>query len=215
MSTDDGPRAEPGGPDDEATDHEDMGHEEMGRVAADHDRTGRPPRAQTRPRSRLRRHVIVLVIAILGLGVGIALVVAGRHTSTTSTTPEPTTRREPLLRSLGAVPNRAAALALVRGLDPRTLTVTSSVTTTGPGTSVDERGVEATEAGVQRCQQAVAQQNTDRSLGDRLAAARLQVGDKTTFVLSYALPASGSDPAGIRVVLTDAQTCRVLGAVQH
>ena len=168
--------------------------------------------------SPVRRHFLVLGIAVLGLILGIVLVVTGRddHTSTPATTV--TYPSGPLLDDLGVVTNLTAAKALVGSLDPSTLrpskpSPTSS--TRSATTSSLVGGVDLTSAGLKRCSGAIAQQNVDRSLGKSSAAARLVVGAKPTFVVSYALPASGSLPAGTRMLIVDARTCRVLGAVQH
>lgn len=183
-------------------------------------------------RSRASRHLLVLLIACIGLLVGGVLVVSGRSSSDTrpSSTTVPTTEPGALLPSLGVVPDLETAKALLTRLDPKTLrpAPTPSSSAASP-TSIDSPanppttstspsanpGAEATEAGVRRCEVAIQQQTTDRSLGDRLAAARLQVATTTDLVVSYSLPASGKSPAASRVLLVDARSCRVLAAVQH
>lgn len=177
-------------------------------------------RPTTRRAPSSRRHLLVLGIAVLGIVIGATLVVTGRTSPNQATSTTTSVVRGPLLPSLGAVADQAAAKSLMGDLDPATLAPTDPAdsarpTTTGStGTTVVE-GVDLTEAGLQRCQQAISQQSTDRSLGARLAASRLLVGRKPTFVVSYELPASGSDPAGGRLVLVDARTCRVLAAIDH
>lgn len=169
-------------------------------------------------RSPHRRHLVVLAIAVVGLIVGVTLVVTGRRSPsvTVSSTTPPTVAPEPLLPSLGATTDESAAKALIATLDPATLGLDApgadGSTTTAP---TGPRGVQLTATGLQRCQQAITQQNTDRSLGSRLAAGWLRFGGDVGFVVSYALPASGTSPAGERIVLVDARTCRVLGAVDH
>ncbi len=169
-----------------------------------------------------KRHLMVLALGVLALIVGIVLVVTGRDPSTPTRSPStgavPTVvRTGPLLRSLGSVADRKAALDLLRTLDPNTLDPPGGGSTVASSTSVpaDSSAVDATAAGVQRCAQAVDQQTRDRALGRRAAEARLTIGPSTAFVLSYQLPASGSSPAGTRLVLVDARTCRILGAVDH
>ena len=170
----------------------------------------------------VKRHLLALALGVLALIVGIVLVVTGRESSTPTRSPSisatPTVvRTGPLLRSLGSVADRKAALVLLRTLDPDTLDPPGGGSTPASSTSVpaDSSAVNATAAGVQRCTQAIDQQTRDRALGRRTAEARLQVGESTAFVLSYQLPASGSSPAGTRLVLVDARTCRILGAVDH
>jgi len=185
-----------------------------GRSAAETDRDG----ARARPPSATRRHLIVLAIALVGFVVGVTLVVTGRASTErpSSTTSVATAPRGPLLPDLGAVADQRAATALVAELDPRTLRPEGGASTgssTSPSSVPD--GLDLTSNGLQRCQGAIAQQNPDRSLGERLAAARLTVDDKATFVVSYGLPASGKAAAGTRVVIVDARTCRVVGAVDH
>jgi hypothetical protein len=177
--------------------------------------------AATRPPAWVgsrRRHLTVLGIAVVGIVIGTTLVVTGRNSPERATATTVVTVRGPLLPDLGEVPDQTAAKALLGHLDPHTLAPTAT-TADGPSTTgstgTTARGPDLSEAGLQRCQQAIAQQSTDRSLGSRLAAGRLQVGRQPTFVVSYDLPASGSDPAGARLVLVDARTCRVLGAVDH
>lgn len=195
--------------------HGDPPHEDV-------DPAGAESTAATRTSLRVptrRRHLIVLGIAVVGIAIGATLVVTGRNSPDQSTATTVATARSPLLRSLGEVADQQAAKALLAGLDPETLepgapSGPGDPSTTGSTGTVGNRN-DLTEAGLQRCQQAIAQQSTDRSLGSRLAAGRLQVGRKSAFVVSYALPASGSSPAGGRLVLVDAQNCRVLGAVDR
>lgn len=183
------------------------------------DTTGAAPRTSLGAPTR-RRHLIVLGIAVVGIAIGATLVVTGRNSPEQSTPTTVATARSPLLRSLGGVADEKAAKALLADLDPKTLEPGApskpvDPSTTGSTEPVGNDRKNLTEAGLQRCQQAIAQQSTDRSLGSRLAAGRLQVGEKWAFVVSYALPASGSSPAGGRLVLVDAQNCRVLGAVDR
>lgn len=181
-------------------------------------------------RPRTGRHLLVLLIAGIGLLVGGALVLTGRstpHARPAATTVPPTTRVDSLLPSLGVVPDLPAAKALLKRLDPRSLrpgpASTSSLgpdrttsTTSGSSTTLTEApDVQATQAGIRRCLMPIRQQTTDRSLGAQIAAARLQVGVTTGLVVAYALPASGENPAAIRVVLVDARSCRILAAIQH
>lgn len=186
-------------------------------------------------RDRTRRHLVVLVLAVVGIAIGGALVIGGRPSSTGTPSKRAThgtSATGTLLPSLGVVPDLAAAKALLNRLDPRSLrpdpnaTTTSRPGSTAPSSSSTSSGVdpsaapagpgpEATQAGIRRCQQPIEQQTTDRSLGSRLAAARLQVGVATDLVVSYSLPASGNDPAATRVLLVGARSCRVLAAVQH
>ena len=182
-------------------------------------------------RSQTRRHLLVLLVAVVGLAIGGGLVISGRSPSDTRSTDRTTTSTnsgEALLPSLGVVPDLAAAKVLLNRLDPRTLRPDKNVTTTSGPSSTTPTSASATSAagspptpgeaplaGLRRCQRPITQQTTDRSLGDQLAAARLQVGVATDLVVSYALPASGSDPAGSRVLLVSARSCRVLAAVQH
>lgn len=171
-----------------------------------HEPTGSP---------QVRRHLVVLGLAVVGLVVGIILVVTGRSDEGTPPSTTTATLAAPLLQDLGSVTDRAAALALLERLDPTDLTA-GAPTTRETATSVGSApGVELTEAGLQRCQGAIVQQTTDRSLGARIASGRLQIGRTAAFVVSFELPASGSSPAARRIVLVDARTCRVLGAVQH
>lgn len=177
----------------------------------------RPAGGSSRPGPPVRRHLMVLGVGVLGLIIGIVLVLTGRSDSPDTADPDPVSSAAPgpLLTDLGVVDDEDAARVLIGGLDPTSLEPGGEdPTTTGESTTTVD-GVDLSEAGVQRCQQAVVQQNTDRSLGDRLAAARLVVEDTPALVVSYELPASGSDPAGERVVVVDARTCRVLTAVEH
>lgn len=188
----------------------------------------------TTGRSQTRRHLLVLVVAVVGLAIGGGLVISGRSSSNPRSSERSTTNTTvvgDLLPNLGVVPDLAAAKELLYRLDPHSLrpdpnattkTGSSSISATttgarGPGATSDpvRPGQEATRAGIRRCQQAIEQQTTDRSLGAQLAAARLQVGVTTYLVVSYALPASGTDPAAVRVVLVGGRSCRVLTAVQH
>lgn len=167
--------------------------------------TGRP----------IRRHLIVFGILVIFFVIGVFLVIDGRSDQTT-TSPPPTVTTVPaasLVTDLGVVADEDAARSLVAGLDPSNLEPGGEPPTT-PGVTVPP-GVNLSESGLQRCQTAIVQQNTDRSLGDRLAVARLMVGGTPTFVVSYELPPSGVDPAGERVVVVDARTCRILTAVEH
>jgi hypothetical protein len=197
----------------------------------------RPPDGR---QDRTRRHLVVLVVAVVGLAIGGALVISGRSSSngdTAKRTTSSTLAAGDLLPSLGVVPDVAAAKALLARLDPRSLRpdpnatttsgpVTTAHATTGPSststpasgdatTATNEPGLEATQNGVRRCAPAIEQQTIDRSLGDELAAARLQVGVATDLVVSYALPASGKDPAAVRVLLVGGRSCKVLAAIQH
>lgn len=188
---------------------------------ADPDRSGGSegdvdPDVSTVP-APVRRHLIVLGLALVGLVVGIVLVLTGRSDQGTGTPPATTTATvaAPLLEDLGSVSSRAAAIALLERLDPTNLVAGAPTTRRTTSSVRSAPGVELTEAGLQRCQGAIAQQTTDRSLGKRIASGRLQVGRSAAFVVSYELPASGSSAAARRIVLVDARTCRVLGAVQH
>lgn len=165
----------------------------------------------------IRRHLVVLAVAVIGIVVGSILVLSGRHSdeTTTSTAPATTTTARPL-ENLGSVADEAAATRLIGTLDPTTLEPRPSAsTTTGDDTTVSvPQGVDVSQAGFQRCGGAIAQQNVDRSLGTSSARKWLLVGDTAAFVVSYRMPASGSLPATTRVLLVDARTCRVMGAVE-
>ncbi|MBS1848712.1 MAG: hypothetical protein JST73_10585 [Actinobacteria bacterium] len=173
------------------------------------------------PDPTVRRHLVVLAIAVIGIVVGSVLVVTGRTrpVPTTATTTA-TTLASPRLPDLGSVADRDAAKRLVETLDPVTLRVRAGAPTTSspapsPTVSVptgDE--MYRTIAGLERCQGAIVQQNTDRSLGERHAQASLVVGGTPTIVASYALPASASSPSATRVLIVDARTCRILAAIQ-
>ncbi|HET8931759.1 MAG TPA: hypothetical protein VFN21_13945 [Acidimicrobiales bacterium] len=174
-------------------------------------------RRPTRSAPSSRRHLIVLGIAVAGIVIGATLVITGRTSPEQATSTTTATTQAALLPNLGAVADQAAAKTLMGDLDPKTLGPADPAdpalpTTTGSSAS-PPNGVDLSEAGLQRCQQAIAQQSTDRSLGTRSAASRLLVDRKPTFVVSYELPASGSDRAGDRLVLVDARTCRVLAAI--
>lgn len=185
------------------------------------DRTGGDTPGTGPPGPPIRRHLIVLGIGVVGLVVGIVLVLTGRSSSEPSRSHPDSgsvASAGPLLPDLGSVADDDAARTLVGGLDPNTLEpdgAPASTATATSGGSLPASDVDLTETGVQRCQQAIAQQNPDRSLGRRLAAARLVVDHTPTLVVSYELPASGADPAGLRVVVADARTCRILTAVEH
>lgn len=193
-----------------------------------------------RRKDRTRRHLVVLAVAVVGLAIGGALVISGRPSPSdprAKRTTSSTIAAGDLLPSLGVVPDVAAAKVLLARLDPRSLrpdpnaTTTSASGGTAPSTTSPsststpatgdattatiEPGLEATRNGVRRCAPAIEQQTVDRSLGDELAAARLQVGVATDLVVSYALPASGKDPAAVRVLLVGGRSCKVLAAVQH
>ncbi len=176
-----------------------------------------PERSGLSPRTR--RHLLVLGVAVVGIVVGVVLVLTGRDQAEQASPTDPvvttTAVDRPLLPSLGSVADEDAAMVLLEGLDPETLAAPEGEAPSSTAPSTTAGGVDLSEAGLQRCQQAVAQQNTDRSLGEQRAAGRLQVGHTPSFVVTYALPASGTSPAGLRVVLVDARTCRVLGAVEH
>jgi hypothetical protein len=183
--------------------------------------TGGPSRTATvgtpgSGRSRSRRHLVVLAIALVGFVVGITLVVTGRESNEQPSSTTTAVAHGPLLPSLGSTTDESGAKKLVETLDPQTLGLVDGHPT-GSSTSAPAvpAGLDLTMSGLQRCQGAVAQQNRDRSLGTRLAAARLRIGSRPSFVVSYALPASGSAPAATRVFIVDARTCRVLGAVDH
>lgn len=163
-----------------------------------------------------RRHFLVLGVAIIGLVVGIVLVQSGRHSSphvspATTVVPPTTLRKGPLLVSLGAVSDLPAAQALLRSLDPETLDPKTPVT---PDTAPIPSDVDLTESGIGRCSNAIDRQTTDRTLGTTLARRRLRIGTTQAFVISYAVPASGSLPKGVRVLIVDARSCRILAAVQ-
>lgn len=166
-----------------------------------------------------RRHLAVLALAVVGLIVGITLVITGRDRPQSPKSSAPvSTVASPLLPDLGAVADDTAAHKLLEQLDPATLRrVGAAPQSSGsaPVPAPPSGGVSLTEAGLQRCQVAVVQQNTDRSLGSRLAGSRLMMGTTPAFVVSFAVPASGSSPRGTRILLVDARTCRVLGAVDH
>ncbi len=177
-----------------------------------------PPRSGTRP--PVRRHLVVLGIGVAALILGIVLVVTGRSSSSdppdtvvADTTVASDAATGPLLPDLGTVGDDHAARALVGDLDPAELGAGGVPAGADPAPTVP--GVDLTMAGVQRCGQAITQQNADRSLGDPLDAARLVVGDTPTLVVSYAMPASGDLPAADRVLVVDARTCRILTAVEH
>lgn len=171
------------------------------------------PRARSTP--PIRRHLVVLALAVVAIVVGSVLVVTGRDDGRGTSEATATTVRGPLLRSLGSWPDEAAAERFVASIDATTLRPTGTASTVAPATDGADASVDLSAAGLQRCGQAITQQNTDRSLGVQLASARLVVGDTPAFVVSYALPASGDDTAATRIMLVDARTCRVLGAVQH
>lgn len=164
----------------------------------------------------IRHQLIVLGICIVGLIVGIVLLVTGRSSSDAPrTAPEPSAvSHGPLLPDLGVVADEEAARTLIGDLDPAELRLGDAATATSPPDTTAS-AADLSAAGLQRCQGAIAQQTSDRSLGDQLAAARLVVGSTPAFVVSYTLPASGERPAGQRVVVADAMTCRILAAVDH
>ncbi len=202
-----------------STDDHEVTSDAGGPVTVESQAGGPPPArgdAPGRRRSRSRRHLMVLVVAVVGFVVGITLVVTGRESNERPPSTTAAVARGPLLPSLGSATDQSAAKTLVETLDPKTLGLVDGHPS-GPSTSPPAvpEGVDLTTSGLQRCQGAVAQQNRDRSLGTRLAAARLRIGDRPSFVVSFALPASGSAPAGTRVFIVDARTCRVLGAVDH
>lgn len=148
------------------------------------------------------RHIAMLVIAIVGLAVGSFLVTSGRSVPRVNTSSSSTTLVQQTLASLGQVATITQAKKLVRRLNLATLPVPDGL----------ESNV--TEANVKRCDGAIQQQATDRTLGQRGVARQLRVGRVDALVVSYAMPASGKNPKGTRVVIADSKTCRVLAAIQ-
>lgn len=170
-----------------------------------------------------RGRLAILAALVVAALVGVVLVVGDRTpstTATTSTTTVPASASAALL-DLGTVPDEQAARQLLSTLDPSTLrprTTSSSSTPTSsrsPSSTTLPAGddLPLTEQRVRKCASAIGPQNVDRSLGAGLAAARVRVGRLERLVVSYALPASGSDPATRRILLVDATSCRVLLAV--
>ena len=152
------------------------------------------------------RHLLVLGVLIVALIGGGILVVTGRNRPSTAPA---TTMASPLLRSLGTVASADSARTLVAKLNPVTLAAKVS-----PSTADSAHARPApTEASVARCTTPLQQQTTDRTLGGRLAAASLDVAGQWALVVSYRLPASGKKPAGTRMIVADALSCRALLAI--
>ncbi len=148
------------------------------------------------------RHIGMLVIALVGLVVGAYLVLHGRSVSRVNNPSSSTTLVEQSLASLGQVATITEAKQLVRRLNLVTLPATDGLDSN------------VTEANVKRCDGAIQQQATDRTLGQRGVARQLRVGRIDALVVSYAMPASGKSPKGTRAVIADSKTCRVLAAVE-
>lgn len=170
----------------------------------------------TRARASTRQQIFVLIGLTLAAAIGIVLVVTGR---TPAEKAPPVTVASAKLRSLGAVPNVDVARKTVSTLDPTTLRSPVSTSSTVPPTSSAGAGTtrsgigQPTEADRDRCAITTQQQSNDRTLGKGLASAAMEINSSWALVLSFAMPPSGSDPAGSRIIVSDAASCRVLFAV--
>ena len=170
----------------------------------------------TRTRASTRQQIFVLIALSLAAAVGIVLVVTGR---TPAEKPPSVTVTSPKLRSIGAVRDVEVARKTVAALDPTTLRAPDSTNATVPPTSTTiaatakSRPGQPTEADRDRCVRTTQQQSSDRTLGKGLASAAMEISSSWALVLSFAMPASGNDPAGNRIIVSDAASCRVLFAI--
>ena len=180
--------------------------------AAGHAVAAPAPSGSSRPSTR--RHLMVLGVLLLAFVAGVTLVVTGR--STPKAAPPATSAPSPPLTWLGSFPSSEAATHALGTLDPITLGPhapsvapgTSTTDTTKPGTE-SASGPRPTRAEAKRCAISVQMQSADRNLGDLHASIGLAVGRTMLLAQSFALPASGKDTGGTRVMVSDARSCKV------
>jgi hypothetical protein len=175
--------------------------------------------APQRADPRFRRHLLVLLALTLVAAVGIALVVTGHRSSraaapTTAASPA-TTAPLATLRSLGEFASDAALRDAVRRLDPATLRpkASSAPTTARPSTTLAHLPPVTTQS-LARCT-SVLTHTSERPLGTMVSSASAIVGSTPVLVATFHLPATKSEPAGVRGLAADVGTCRVRLAIDY
>ncbi len=196
-----------------------------------------------RPPSHTRRHLIVFAFLVAAFALGSYLVVTGDDPVAkppTSTVPSPPLRDlgtfpsqkaaaealqhlDPTTLRLPAttVPGSSATSPTTSGPAPTSVTgpPTTDVrgTTVVPGTSPASGplgdAAAPTNVSLKRCELPISRQTSDRQLGKLLAAGGIRIDRQWLIVTSYALPASGNEPAAVRTIVSDAVSCRIAFAI--
>jgi hypothetical protein len=166
---------------------------------------------------RLRRHLLVLVALTAVAVVGIGLVVTGHRSSRATTTTLGPTTSVPgrTLRSLGRFADDGALRDEVRHLDPTTLRAPEGGTTTTVTSSTAPPSLAAVTAGtLTRCTP-VLTNTSERPLGSVVSSASALVGATPVVVVTFHLPATKTQHAGVRAIAAEAVTCRIRFAVDY